>query len=105
MRWIILVTVLLTAYIPAEAQYSENGLVVKDVVTLKDTTTSASELYKRARLFFANEYHSAKAVISFDDPLSNTVIGEGFFEVTPWFGVSSVRVFHKIKIECKMYMI
>jgi predicted membrane protein len=75
---------------------------LKEVVWLTDSTTAAQDEYLRAKLFFANEYRSAKDVISFDDQATHTIIGRGWIDLKSKNAFhKSAKLWHTLKIECK----
>lgn len=80
-------------------RYEFKGIVLRDVVS--DTSSTADQLYHRAKLFFANNYKDSKDVITFDDSSSKVIIGRGYVDVEPWWGVTYCRIYHTVKIECK----
>lgn len=49
--------------------------VFEEIVSVPDAT--ASQLYGKAKLFFANTFNSSKSVIQSDDPSNTTIIGKG----------------------------
>lgn len=72
------------------------------VVRLTDTTTKSSEIYSRTKLFFANEYASAKDVITFDDATTCTVVGRGWINLkSKNVAHKSVKLWHSLKVQCK----
>ena len=75
---------------------------LKEVVWLTDSTTAAQDEYLRAKLFFANEYRSAKDVISFDDQATHTIIGRGWIDLkSKNINHKYAKLWHTLKIECK----
>jgi hypothetical protein len=61
---------------------------------------SAAELYSRARLWVANTYRSAKAVIDLDDKDAGRIVAKGVFTV-PYAGLSSMNIRGSLTIEVK----
>jgi hypothetical protein len=85
-----------------KAQETRYPIKLHDVVWLKDSTTKASDEYSRAKLFFADEYRSAKDVISFDDPGTFTIVGRGWIDLkSKNINHKYAKLWHTIKIECK----
>jgi hypothetical protein len=58
-----------------DGQYEYSEVIQLDSASTKDL------LYQRAKLFFANEFKSAKDVIQYDDRGEGKVIGKGHFRI------------------------
>lgn len=102
MNRLMLLAIVMLVGVLANSQSTESPIKHIDVVRLSDTTVKAQEIYTRARLFFPNEYQSAKDVISFDDVNAFTIVGRGWIHIkSNNIAHKSVKLWHTLKIQCK----
>jgi len=111
MRHVVRFVLLAFLVVSAGAKETPLELVAKympiDSVTNKPTYTEvvgvdgvpASELYSRAKLWIANTYKSAEAVIDMDDKDTSTIIARGTFAIKYLTGSWDIR--HSITISAK----
>lgn len=73
--------------------------VFEEVVSVPEAT--ASQLYGKAKLFFANTFNSSKSVIQSDDPGNTTIIGKGSIVNKEDQGYGGIYFNFTLKIQTK----
>lgn len=108
---ILLAIALVVLCLSANAQTSKyelplkNNRVFYEGIVKIDTTFSTTVLYGSVKQWFANYFHSAKAVIQLDDKDNNRIIGKGYLEINANLHLSSVYIgsqcYFTIQVEFK----
>lgn len=80
----------------------KNGEVYYERIINIDST-SKSEIYKRAKRWFANTYNDSKSVIDLDDKENGEFIAKGILNYYYTYGLtgSDASIYHKINIRIK----
>lgn len=79
---------------------SKDGKIVfEEVVTISDAT--ASQLYGKAKLFFANTFNSSKSVIQSEDSENCTIVGKGTIVKLKDQGYGGIYYYFTLQIQTK----
>ncbi len=73
--------------------------VFEEVVSVPEAT--ASQLYGKAKLFFANTFNSSKSVIQSDDSENNTIVGKGTIVKHEDEGFGGIYYYFTLQIQSK----
>lgn len=85
----------------AMAAIAQESLSFTEVV--ENPGVSQKELYGRAKLWFADSYKSAKAVIQTDDPEVGQIVGKPLFKFSPGFFMGGEAVAGNINYTVKVF--
>jgi hypothetical protein len=77
---------------------TKNGIVIYEIID-SSITASKSQLYDRARIWFANAFKDSKEVIQLDDRESGSIIGKGLFKFMP--GLTPYICKFSARVDCK----
>ena len=97
---VLLVCVLATTVYAAELPTSEEPLAFTDVVKVDDV--SASELYMRAKLWFAASFVDSKNVLEVEDKDAGILVGKGAISYEPVVYQASTLVRGRIQFEVRV---
>lgn len=109
MKKILLLTLILVSGL-TQAQYKspfwtifpiqDSSIVYTEVVTV-DSTLTANELFKNAKIWMVDAFASSKDVIQNQDDKNFILIGKGLLKESFGGGVDNVNIYFSIKIETK----
>lgn len=81
-----------------------DGVVVYSGVITVDSSLSKIELFNRAKIWFVNEYKSAKDVIQMEDKDAGVIMGKGIAEVSyvmNFMASNYANIYHTVKVYVK----
>ena len=106
MRYVITILCLIAweseAQVIDELPTVDGQIIFSEVVPVENA--SKDELYARSKIFFIDQFKSAKDVIQMDDKAEGIVVGRGWNDIYLSFGITEnmkMQMWYKIRIQAK----